>query len=154
MNFLRTIERNLILLPDINHRSWNDTPLAFGDSGLLFWVHILVVILCLDTGPWQSQRWWGNLKEGAQTHYETMGKECQLLHSEREHIEEDRSMNDKLFTKATMVEEGQAEEHAQELPKTVAEKMNGLRQGRRPPGLESVASCYVFFASYHCQIVS
>ncbi len=77
VHYLRHIGVNVIVLPDLNHRCWNDTQLAIQDSGLWFWCLVCVAILNLDTGPWETTRWRGAMKENA-NQYAQVADVCQL----------------------------------------------------------------------------
>ena len=43
-------------------------------------------------GPWQSQRWFGTLREGARQYADTIGKACPISKDELEHLLEDQEL--------------------------------------------------------------
>ena len=88
-HFLRSIDVNLLLLPDVSHRTWNDTQLAIQDSEMWFWCLICVTLLNMDTGPWDSFHWWTIMKENIKE-YATIAKDnCPILRGCSNNLEED-----------------------------------------------------------------
>ena len=78
-----------MLLPDVNHRTWNDTLLALRDCDLYFWCMVAIVQMNLDHGPWDQSAFWGQLKQGAKEYARLGVVDCPLLLNEMDHIRED-----------------------------------------------------------------
>ena len=92
VHFLRWISVCIVVLPDINHRTWNDTQLALKDSNMWFWVLVITAILNLDHGPWDSQRWWNVLQEGAAEYSKMAKHSCPLIRSEHPHLDQEKQL--------------------------------------------------------------
>eukprot|EP00959_Pyramimonas_sp_CCMP1952_P347958 7288586-Pyramimonas_sp.AAC.1 len=53
-HFLMSWNANVLLLFDPSHRVWNDCTLAFRDNGLYYWVLIVITVINIDHGPFNS----------------------------------------------------------------------------------------------------
>ena len=52
------------VLPDPNHRAWNDASLSLKDSGYYGLIMLMVIVLNFEHGPWRDARWLGTMREG------------------------------------------------------------------------------------------
>eukprot|EP00971_Amphidinium_carterae_P135455 2683899-Amphidinium_carterae.4 len=56
-------KRNLLVLHDESHRLWNCCQHAIADAKLYPLVLSSLIVLNVDSGPWNSHRWYGTMKE-------------------------------------------------------------------------------------------
>ena len=97
---------NIVVLPDINHRTWNDAQLALKDSGQWLWCLVLLHLLNLDSGPWGDQRWWNTLKETAGQHVCLFCRSCPLVQHSLDELKEDADLREDFgMTSSTAVVE-------------------------------------------------
>ena len=64
---------------DISHRVWNDCQLSIQDCG---WWHVallLVGLMNLNHGPWSTQRWFNETKDGVQDYLNLNTRTCPMF---------------------------------------------------------------------------
>ena len=60
---------NLVLLHDPSHRVWSDTQLALQDCGLWHWCMLTALLMNVDSGPYKSQAWGEERKQGVKEYF-------------------------------------------------------------------------------------
>ena len=81
--FLASQFLNVIPFFDMSHRVWNDCQLSIQDCG---WWHVallLVGLMNLDHGPWSTQRWFNETKDGVQDYLKLNTRTCPMLQGRR-----------------------------------------------------------------------
>eukprot|EP00971_Amphidinium_carterae_P293827 5833422-Amphidinium_carterae.1 len=88
-HFLEACRHNVVVLPDMSHRVWNDLQLSLQDSALYAWCLCTLVLMNLDHGPWSGAKWWEQLKQGAVEYIRGADSSCPVFQGHVGQIEKE-----------------------------------------------------------------
>ena len=93
LHFLLFKRVNLLVVADPSHRCWNDMQLALQDAGAYHICMFTCILLNLDGGPWEGQRWWQELRQGAAEYAQVSSETCKVFSSMIMHLRQDKSLD-------------------------------------------------------------
>lgn len=95
-NFLANgCQANVTILPDASHRVWNDSLLAMSDAGLSGAMFGFVVLLNLDSGPWESAKFFHQARKASDTYLQVADERCPMFLHYLERILDDRDWKER-----------------------------------------------------------
>jgi len=93
----RKLGINALVIPDMSHRCWNDTCLAFKRASLWGIVYVFSKIASIDVGPWGSSRWWQESREALDVYHKAVDpKQCPLFLELCDRIKTDLGLDDMM----------------------------------------------------------